>query len=112
MAELGPYSRYRLAFTVRDEVQNLTYTLIRSRRVFFDPSAENRIYKAQIGENIFSVAARHFRGYARPAALYWLLADYQPVPILDPTKDLDGMDIYIPPAEKVAAILKLDETSS
>lgn len=112
MANLGPYSRYRLAITVRDESQNLAYTLIRDSRSLYDPAADNRIYQAQAGENVYSIAARHFRGFERPAALFWIIADYQPTPILDPAKDLDGTKVYIPPAEKVAVILRKDETSS
>ena len=111
MERLGPNSRYRQTFKVRDEVRKLSYILLGKSRVFFDPEADNRIYKGQSGENLFAVAARHFRGYPRPASMFFVLAHYQPTPILDPTTDLGGRDIHIPPAEKVAAILRLDETA-
>lgn len=112
MAELGPHSRYRLAFLVRDEVNDLNYVLLRRKRLEFDPNAANRVYRGQSGDNVFSVAARYFRGrWPRPASLGWLLAEYQPTPILDLRKNLQGVDVFIPPDEKVAALLRTDETS-
>lgn len=111
MASLGPNSRYRLSFVVSDEVRGIRYNLLRRERVSFDSNAENRLYQAQSGENSFAVAAKHFRRYARPASLFWLVCEYQPTPILDPTTDLGGRTIYIPPDSKVTEILQRDASS-
>lgn len=110
MARLGPNSRFRLSFQVEDEERNLTYNLIRNKRLEFDPNAANTVYIGVSGDNLFSVAARHFTGYRRPASLYWLLGEYQPTPVLDPRENLEGRIIYVPPTSKVAALLRSDET--
>jgi len=31
------------------------------------------------------LAGKYFRGIARPSGLWWVIADYQPQPIRDPT---------------------------
>lgn len=100
-----------MAFTVEDGRLEQTYLLIRSKRVEYNPEADNRVYVGQAGDNLFSVAARHFRKYPRPASLFWLVGEYQPVPVLDPTTDLTGRELVIPPDSEVAAILRRDETS-
>ncbi len=49
------------------------------------------------GENLFNLAARYFDGVDSPAQLWWVIADFQPDPILDPTIALiPGQVVVIP----------------
>lgn len=59
---------------------------------------DTRIVTANEGESLFSIAGREFEGLARrPAGLWWIIADFQPEPIHDPTLLLDpGRTLYIP----------------
>ena len=49
------------------------------------------------GDTLFTLAAKYFVGIARPAGLWWVIADFQPAPIIDPTLALaTGRTLYIP----------------
>lgn len=49
------------------------------------------------GDSLFSLAARYFAPLARPSGLWWVIADFQPAPIHDPTIELTpGTTIFIP----------------
>jgi hypothetical protein len=63
----------------------------------FQPFSDNRIYIVNEGDTLFSLAGTFFKGYARPSGLWWVIADFQPQPIHDPTLALDkGSRLYIP----------------
>lgn len=55
------------------------------------------------GDTIFNLAARFFVDVSpRPAGLWWVIADFQPQPIVDPTLRLEpGSVIVIPSARTV-----------
>lgn len=58
---------------------------------------DNVQYVVREGDSIFTLAARFFQGFERPAGLWWIIADYQPDPIFDPTIALDvGRVLVIP----------------
>ena len=49
------------------------------------------------GDTLFTLAARYYSGFTRPAGLWWVIADFQPDPIIDPTIVLSvGRLLYIP----------------
>ena len=63
---------------------------------------DNRIVKAKEGDTLFTLAARNFAGIARPAGLWWVIADFQPQPIVDPTVRLrPGALVVIPSVRTV-----------
>jgi hypothetical protein len=55
------------------------------------------------GESLFSIAGRYFGSISdRGAGLWWIIADYQPDPILDPTLRLqEGSTLFIPSTRTV-----------
>lgn len=50
------------------------------------------------GENIFNLASRYFDGIENAAQLWWVIADFQPDPLLDPTIALQPGQIVIIPS--------------
>ncbi len=49
------------------------------------------------GDTLWSLAARYFASLPLPATLYWIIADFQPDPIHDPTITLTpGRVLYVP----------------
>lgn len=58
---------------------------------------DNRWHPVVEGDTLFTLAARYFRGLDRPAGLYWVIMDFQPDPIHDPTLSLvPGTQLVIP----------------
>lgn len=58
---------------------------------------DNRSHVVKQGDTLFSLAARYFRGIERGEGLWWIIADFQPEPIHDPTITLTpGRVIIIP----------------
>ena len=50
------------------------------------------------GDTLFTISNKVYQGFGdRPAGLWWIVADFQPDPILDPTLVLDvGRTIFAP----------------
>ncbi len=58
---------------------------------------DNRLHVVKEGESLFTLAGRYFAPLPRPAGLWWVLADFQPEPILDPTLALTpGTTLVVP----------------
>ena len=56
-----------------------------------------RVTLTMEGESLFSLAGRFFRPRPRAAGLWWIIADFQPDPILDPSVPLDvGRSLFVP----------------
>lgn len=69
---------------------------------------DTRVHRARDGDTLQTLASRFYSGATRqPAQLWWVIADFQPEPIQDPTIALEpGRLIYIPsPATVQAQIL-------
>jgi hypothetical protein len=105
---------FALAFTPDDEDEVLpclgeawpgrsTEFQLASREPFrFRELTDNRIVRAKEGDTVFTLAARHFAGMPRPAGLWWVICDFQPQPIIDPTVRLrPGALVVIPSARTV-----------
>ena len=50
------------------------------------------------GETLFSLAGRYFAALPRPAGLWWVIADFQPDPIHDPTLSLEVGQVLLVPS--------------
>ncbi len=49
------------------------------------------------GDTLWGIANRAYEGLPRPGGLWWVIADFQPEPILDPTlKLVPGQRLYVP----------------
>ncbi len=63
----------------------------------YQPFTDNRLHVVKEGESLFTLAGRYFAPLPRPAGLWWVLADFQPEPILDPTLVLTpGTTLVVP----------------
>ena len=64
--------------------------------------SDNITVLAKQGDTLFSLAGRHFKPLLRPCGLWWVIADFQPQPIHDPTIQLAaGSAVIIPSTRTV-----------
>lgn len=58
---------------------------------------DTRRHVVQQGDNLQSIAARYYEGFNRPESLWWIVGEFQPDPIFDPTVELEvGRVILVP----------------
>lgn len=63
----------------------------------FRAFTDNRTHVVQAGDTLFNIAGLHFQNVSRGAGLWWVIADFQPVPLFDPTVRLTpGMILVLP----------------
>jgi len=89
------FSRFTFCAAVLDDEERLVLT---EREPFrFRSFPDNRQHVVQQGETIFSLAGRYFAPLPRASGLWWVIADFQPDPIHDPTVSLDlGRVLFVP----------------
>ena len=89
------YSRFMFTTAVTDEAGRLYLT---ERTPFrFRPLVDTKQHTVKQGDSLWMLAARHYKGLPRPAGLWWVIADFQPEPIIDPTLLLQpGQVLFIP----------------
>lgn len=94
-------SRYRFSRYLRDE-NGVKY--LSDREPFaYRSFADNITHSVVEGDTLFSLAARYFSGFDRPSGLWWVIADFQPDPIRDPTFPLEiGRELVIPSVRTVS----------
>lgn len=94
------YSRYQYSAGILDEVGDLILT---DPDPFpFQQLADTTIHAVETGDTLWGLAHEYFQPLARPSGLYWIIADFQPVPIYDPTIALQaGQTLYIPSVRTV-----------
>jgi len=64
----------------------------------FKALPDNRVHLVVQGDTLFGVAGRYFQPLERPAGYWWVLADFQPHPIHDPTIALVAGSVLIVPS--------------
>lgn len=58
---------------------------------------DNRLHVVETGDTLFHLAGRYFSPMARAAGFWWVIADFQPDPIVDPTvKLVVGRTLVVP----------------
>ena len=89
------YSRYLFCQGITDSDGNLFLT---DRVPFrFVERDDNRTHTVAEGDTLFVLADRYFSGLPRPSQFFWILMDFQPEPIFDPTLRLAlGTQLVIP----------------
>lgn len=75
--------------------------------IAYEDSLDNTIHTVQEGERLQDIAQRYFRDFDSdvfPAAgLWYVIAQFQPTPIIDPTlKLIAGTRLYVPSKRYVA----------
>lgn len=89
------YSRYTFCAGVLDEAGRLFLTEREPYRYRALP--DNRQHVVKEGETLFTLAGRYYSALPRPAGLWWVIADFQPDPIHDPTLQLEpGRALVVP----------------
>lgn len=89
------FSRFTFSAAVLDDTGQLLLTEREPYR--FRALADTRQHVLQQGDTLFTLAGRYFAPLPRPAGLWWIIADFQPEPIHDPTLALDlGRLLFIP----------------
>ena len=89
------YSRYTYAEASADESGAL---LLDDPEPFeFVQLDDTRQHVVQHGDTLYTLAGRYFAPLPRACGLWWILADFQPEKIVDPTIALDvGRVLYVP----------------
>lgn len=63
----------------------------------FAEFTDTRIHIVSDGDSLFNLAGRYFSSFQRPSGLWWIIADFQPDPIIDPTRKLAvGLTLFVP----------------
>lgn len=94
------FSRYTFSSAVLDGDERLVLT---DREPFrFRALPDNRQHVVKEGDTLFSLAGRYFAPLPRPAGLWWVIAEFQPDPIHDPTLSLEiGRVVLVPSVRTV-----------
>lgn len=100
----GLLSRYSLCTASLDDADALVLSEPEPFR-FVDLS-DNRQYVVQDGDSYFSIAGRFFKPLARASGFWWVIIDFQPVPIIDPTvPPAPGTVLVIPSVRTVTELI-------
>ncbi len=94
------FSRFTFSTAILDRDQRLVLT---EREPFrFRSFPDNRQHVVQQGDTLFTLAGRYFAPLPRASGLWWVLADFQPDPIHDPTLSLElGRVLFVPSARVI-----------
>ena len=62
--------------------------------------ADNILHDVVQGDSVWSIAAKHYRQFDRPSDLWWIIADFQPIPIIDPSIELVVGSLIVVPSTR------------
>jgi len=104
------WSRHTFTLAIKDEAAPDDTQL--SERVPFGyrDLSDNVQYQVKEGDSLYSLAAKYFRGVTYPAQLWWVIADFQPEPIHDPTLKLPVGKTLVIPSMRALTELIFSET--
>jgi hypothetical protein len=88
-------SRHSFTLGYRDEENRLYLTEREPYR--YTGHTDTREHTVVQGDTLFDLAGRYFEPMPRACGFWWVIADFQPDPIIDPTIELElGRVLYIP----------------
>jgi len=67
----------------------------------FRDESDNTFYTARAGDTWWGLAWKFFRSFRNPSLLWFLLCEYQPTPVVDPTIAIVGGQQVVIPSERV-----------
>lgn len=88
---------YTLAFRNTND-QDDPLLLTDRVRFFFRDLPDNVQHRVTEGDTLFNLAQRYYASVERAAGLWWVIADFQPDPIHDPTLMLEPGEIIVVPS--------------
>jgi len=92
----GEISRHLLTDGITDEDTNDLFLAPREPYRFRNLS-DTRTHEVRQGDTLFTLAGTFFAPTPRACGLWWVIADFQPDPVFDPTLELTpGVVLYIP----------------
>jgi hypothetical protein len=89
-------SRYTFTYAVQDDEGDLV--LYGEEPFRFAVFEDNREHAVRQGDTLFTLAGRYFAPLPRACGLWWVIADFQPEPIHDPTLVLEPGRVLIIPS--------------
>ncbi len=96
------WSRYRYCVEYTDDDGN---RYLDEREPFrYVENRNNRYHTVEAGETWWGLAHLYFAGVPRPSGLWWLLCEFQPQPVIDPTIRLEAGSIVIVPSLQMLRI--------
>ena len=88
-------SRHSFTLGVRNALGVLHLTEREPYR--FRSHTDNRLHVAVQGDSLFGLAGHYFAPLPRASGFWWVIADFQPDPVVDPTLELEpGRRLFIP----------------
>lgn len=100
------HSRHQFCKGIREAYAPDTLLLTDRQPFGYQDFPDNREHVIADGDTLHNVAARYFAPIPRAAGLWWLVADFQPEPIHDPTIKLaSGSTLVIPSARVVLEVI-------
>lgn len=94
------FSRYSYSQAIQDGNGNLVLT--EPTPFAFVALADNVEHVAATGDTLFRLADVYFQPLQRPSGLWWIIGDFQPTPIYDPTLlFVEGTTVYVPSVRTV-----------
>jgi hypothetical protein len=88
-------SRHSFALGLRDDAGRVFLSEREPYR--YREHADTRVHVVAQGDSLFDLAGRYFAALPRGCGFWWVIADFQPDPIVDPTLELEaGRRLFIP----------------
>ncbi len=94
-------SRFALSAVVPSNRNSEQLVLTERVRYGYVAHTDNIAHTVVEGDTLFTIAAKYFAPLPRPAGLFWILADFQPNPIHDPTIALTPGSVMVIPSLRV-----------
>lgn len=107
MTLIDSSSRYRFS-TIHTDGLGRSFLGARPRFGYRD-LPDNRAHTVREGDTLHRLAWRYFRPLRRAELLWWIVADFQPEPIHDPTQPLEPGRVLLVPSIRTVQELILTE---
>lgn len=99
------YSRHTFCTAAVDETTG-ALMLSEPEPFGFQSLSDNVQHTVRDGDTLFGLAGTYFAPLARACGLWWIIADFQPTPIVDPTLKLaPGSTLWIPSLRTVTELV-------
>lgn len=95
------YSRHSFAWSYLMAADDERRFLVDREPFPYRERSDNQYHVVAAGDTLFSLAGRYYRGLPRPNGLWWVIADFQPQPIRDPTIVLSEGTVLVIPSMRV-----------